>query len=94
MTTRWILPFLVAALLLPPLPIGIGGAGPHPALLYHGLEVGLGTLARVALFGLSVYLFFFLTAGPARAPSADPHRDTALLFYAAAAAALFAVADF
>ena len=109
MSHRWILPFLIAALLLPPLPVAIGGAAPHPALLlagaglfagllslrswhvpadnlsrallffffillfsaapaliYNGLEVGLAALARVALFGLSVYLFLYLTAGPAK----------------------------
>src|SRR5262245_9149188 len=130
MTDRWILPFLLAALLLPPLPLAIGGSGPHPALLvaalglfaglvylrawripsdplsralllfffillfsvapaliYNGFEVGAATLARVALFGLSVYVFLYLTAGPASVHAADPLRATRLLFFAACAAA-------
>ena len=137
MSHRWILPFLIAALLLPPLPVAIGGAAPHPALLlagaglfagllslrswhvpadnlsrallffffillfsaapaliYNGLEVGLAALARVALFGLSVYLFLYLTAGPAKTYPADSLSSTGLLFYAGCAAALFAIADF
>ena len=99
--------FLIAAVTLPPLPIAIGGSGPHPALLvamvgllcglvflrgwriptdslsralivffaillfsvapamvYSGIEVGAATLARVMMFGISVYLFFYITAGP------------------------------
>src|SRR5689334_1686609 len=35
-----------------------------PAMVYSGLEIGLATLARVALFGVSVYLFFYVTVGP------------------------------
>src|SRR6476469_4154366 len=137
MAHRWILPFLLAALLLPPLPVAIGGAAPHPALLlagaglfaglvslrswhvpadnlsrallffffillfsaapaliYNGLEIGLAALARVALFGLSVYLFLYLTAGPAKTYPAGSLASTGLLFYAGCAAALFAIADF
>src|SRR5690242_17680311 len=40
---RWVTAFLVAAVALPPLPIAIGGSGPHPALLVAlvGLVAGL-----------------------------------------------------
>src|ERR1700733_1962737 len=96
---RWLALFFVSALLLPPLPVNIGDAGPHVALLFAGcgLLVGLihavpmrfdklswslvallaaiaasvalagiysgfliaaASLARVLLFGISVYVFF------------------------------------
>ena len=134
---RWVIVFLIAAVALPPLPIAIGGSGPHPALLvallgllaglfflrtwripadslsralivfffvllfsvapamvYSGLEVGMATLARVALFGVSVYLFFYITVGPAQRDPANPMHATRLLFWAACASALFACLDF
>jgi O-antigen ligase len=134
---RWVTVFLIASVALPPLPIAIGGSGPHPALavamlglvcglvflrawripadplsralivffaillfsvapalVYSGFEVGAATLARVALFGVSVYLFFYLTAGPARQDPAGPMRAARLLYWAACAAALFACLDF
>jgi O-antigen ligase len=134
---RWVTAFLIAAVALPPLPVAIGGSGPHPALLvalagllsgllfarfwrmpadplsraliifffvllfsvapalvYSGLEVGMATLARVALFGVSVYLFFYLTVGPARRDAANPMQATRVLFWAACASALFACLDF
>src|SRR5205814_5508345 len=39
------------------------------AALYSGVSIAMGTLARVALFGISVYIFFYVTCGPA-SPSA------------------------
>ena len=135
---RWLLSFLCAAVLLPPLPIALGDSGPHPSLilaamgalvglirlrqwrvpmtglgrsmivlffalmlslapaaLYSGLPVALGSLARVLLFGISVYVFFYVTSGPL-----TPHdpvrafRWTQNLFVAGAVAALFACVDF
>ena len=137
MTHRWILAFLLAAILLPPLPIALGDSGPHPALLvaalglfagllalrqwripadplgrallvfffvllfsaapsliYNGLAIGAATLARVALFGVSVYVFLYLTDGPAASHPPDFQRAARIVFYAAIAAALFACADF
>jgi O-antigen ligase len=134
---RWVIVFLIAAVALPPLPIAIGGSGPHPALLvallgflaglfflrawripgdslsralivfffillfsvapamvYSGFQVGVATLARVALFGVSVYIFFYVTVGPAGRDPANPLRATRLLFWAACASALFACLDF
>ena len=107
---RWLMLFFAAALLLPPLPLGLGNSGPHPALalvpfgllagvlspgswraqatplhrafgifflillgsaalamLYSGGGVGLGSLARVLLFGISVYVFFYAACGPGSA---------------------------
>src|SRR5262245_5864355 len=130
---RWLMTFLCAAILLPPLPIALGDSGPHPCLLiaalglivgllrprewrvpadglsrsilvlffvllvstalaafYSGLPVALGTLARVLRFGIAVYVFFYVTAGP----GAPDWRSTRTLFLAAAASALFACVDF
>jgi O-antigen ligase len=129
---RWVLLFLAAALLLPPLPIAVGDSGPHPALLFAaiGLFAGLfwlrgwqfrntgpaapmvalwgvllasvgaaaihsgeivaaGSLARVLLFGIAVYLFLYSSCGPGREPV-----QLRLLYWAAVVAALFACVDF
>jgi O-antigen ligase len=45
---RWVVLFLLAAILLPPLPIAIGNSGPHPALLVAalGLLAGVQRLDR------------------------------------------------
>ena len=130
---RWLLAFLCAAMLLPPLPIELGDSGPHPCLVlaalgliagvlkpnqwripadglsravllllfvllastataafYSGVPVALGTLARVLLFGISVYVFFYGTSGP----GALHTISTRTLFLAGAASALFACVDF
>jgi len=114
---RWLLAFLGAALLLPPLPIPIGDSGPHPSLLFaalglfagviwlgswrlslagigapllalfgvllasvalaainSGMEVAAGSLARVALFGISVYVFFYAAYGPGSVLAAGKPR--------------------
>ena len=42
--TRWVPVFLIAVVLLPPLPIAIGNSGPHPALLLAALGVLAGIL--------------------------------------------------
>jgi hypothetical protein len=41
---RWLVLFLLAAILLPPLPIAMGNSGPHPALLLAGLGLLAGAL--------------------------------------------------
>src|SRR5689334_3985234 len=43
---RWIIIFLGAAILLPPWPLPIGDSGVHPALLFAGIGVLAGILAR------------------------------------------------
>jgi len=57
---------------------------------YSRPDVALGTLARVLLFGISVYLFFYVTCGP----GAPDLRSARMLFLAGAASALFACVDF
>jgi len=41
---RWIIAFLVSAVVLPPLPIPMGDSGPHPALLFAAFGVFAGVL--------------------------------------------------
>jgi len=64
------------------------------AALYSGIPVALGSLARVLLFGISVYLFFYVTSGPSAAESTGGFGTARLLFFAATASALFACVDF
>lgn len=134
---RWLTFFFAAALLLPPLPLGLGNSGPHPALLfvvpgllagvwslgewrvpdaplnrafgifflillgsaalgmlYSGAAVGLGSLMRVLLFGISVYVFFYAACGPGSREPQDAFAEARALYWMAVAAALFACVDF
>jgi O-antigen ligase len=129
---RWLLLFFAFALLLPPLPIALGGSGPHLAVavaalglfagllrlsewrisgdllngalllylgvllasvtlaaVYSGPEIAAAALARVLLFGISIYVFFY-----ARAMPSDSLRVVRFLFWTAAASAAFACLDF
>lgn len=61
------------------------------AAVYSGLGIAAGSLARVALFAISVYLYFDVRGGPASASRSDPAK---LLFWAGLAAAGFACVDF
>jgi hypothetical protein len=133
---RWVVAFLLAAILLPPLPIAIGNSGPHPALLfaalgmlagvqrlhrwqlqaapltvallaflamllfslaqaalYSGAAIALASFARVCLFAITPYVFFYTAYGPARR-TANTRTIVRWLFRAAIAAALFACLDF
>jgi hypothetical protein len=135
---RWLTLFFAAALLLPPLPFGLGNSGPHPAvifvmlgllagavrlngewrapdaplnrafgifflillgsaaeaMLYSGAAVGLGSLMRVLLFGISVYVFFYAAYGPGAREPQDAFAQTRALYWMAVASALFACVDF
>jgi hypothetical protein len=63
-----------------------------PAAIYSGAVAGVGSLVRVALFGISIYVFFYGAYGPGREVNA--RRSVQLLYAAAAMAALFACVDF
>jgi len=63
-----------------------------PAAIYSGAAAGMGSLTRVALFGISVYVFFYGAYGPGR--EANARRSVQLLYAAAVLAALFACVDF
>lgn len=64
------------------------------AALYSGIPIGLGTLARVMLFGISVYIFFYMTCGPFAPGQARSLRTARVLFLAGSASAAFACIDF
>ena len=49
---RWLVLFLAAALLLPPLPFALGNSGPHPALLF----AALGVFVFLAAFAIVIKL--------------------------------------
>jgi len=126
---RWLVLFFISALLLPPLPVNIGDAGPHVAILfagcglliglihfvpmrvdrlsmslvallaaiaasvamaaiYSGVEIAAASLARVALFGISVYVFFFVRG------ISISFNIVRVLFWAAVGSAVFACLDF
>jgi hypothetical protein len=75
------------AALLAVLAISIG-----PAAVYSGAEAAVGSAVRVALFGISIYVFFYGAYGPGR--QANAKRSVQLLYGAAVLAALFACVDF
>ena len=63
-----------------------------PAAFYSGAEAAVGSAVRVALFGISIYVFFYGAYGPGRHASAK--LSVQLLYGAAVLAALFACVDF
>lgn len=63
-----------------------------PAALYSGTTAAAGSAVRVLLFGISIYVYFYTAYGPGR--HSDAKRGVRLLYWAAAAAALFACVDF
>ncbi len=71
---------------------GILLASVAPAAMYSGDVAAAGSAARVLLFGISVYVFFYAAYGPGR--NIDAMRGTRLLYWAATAGALFACVDF
>ncbi|MGJ5817448.1 O-antigen ligase family protein [Paludibaculum fermentans] len=60
------------------------------ALVYSGAAVAAGSLARVCLFGIGCYVFFYAGLGPAQ----RQRRLATQLFWCAAGSALFACLDF
>ncbi len=63
------------------------------AALYSGWMVALGSLARVFLFAIGVYVFLYTLAGP-RDASSDPLAFARFVFVIGLAGAVFACADF
>ena len=61
------------------------------AAIHSGAAAAAGSLARVALFGIPVYVFFFTAYGPGAKEGLSHVR---LLFWIAAASALIACIDF
>ena len=64
------------------------------AALYSGATIAAGSLARVLLFGISIYVFLYVRDGPADLNSAQAFRMIRVLFWAATVSALFACVDF
>jgi O-antigen ligase len=64
------------------------------AMLYSGAAIGLGSLMRVLLFGIAVYVFFYAAYGPGSRGPQDTFAETRLLYWMAVASALFACVDF
>jgi len=62
------------------------------AALHSGAEIAAGSLARVALFAIPVYVFLYTAHGPSA--GSDSFRATRWLYVAAAASALFACVGF
>jgi hypothetical protein len=60
------------------------------AAFHSGAEAAAGSLARVALFGISVYVFFYTAHGPGNTHSASLRY----LYWVAVVSALFACVDF
>ena len=63
-----------------------------PAALDSGAAVAAGSLARVTLFGIAVYVYFFIAHGPGAV--SDTFAAIRKIYWFAAASALFACVDF
>jgi O-antigen ligase len=63
------------------------------AALYSGATIAAGVVARVILFGISVYAFFYTAYGPEH-KAGELMRGVRFLFFASVIAALFACFDF
>ncbi len=64
------------------------------AAVYSGGAIAAASLARVALFGVSVYVFLYTRDGPGRLSPLQSWRAIHWLFWAGALSALFACVDF
>jgi hypothetical protein len=133
---RWVGLLLFSCMLLPPINLPFGSAGPHPALavaaagafvgalrlrewmhrwddvslslvlflgvlvatvpvaaFFSGIDIALASLARVGLFGISVYVFVFVR-NQRVVDQLPVQRIVRWLLWAATAAAAFACLDF
>lgn len=64
------------------------------AAMYSGVAIAAASLARVALFGISIYIFLYVRDGPARLTASASFRAIRWLFWAGVLSALFACIDF
>jgi O-antigen ligase len=64
------------------------------AAFYSGPTVAAASLARVLLFGISIYVFLYVRDGPFSAQPSQTLRGIRWLFWAAVLSALFACVDF
>ncbi len=64
------------------------------ALLYSGPEVAAGSLARVLLFAIGLYVFFYLAHGPGLQEALDPSNWMRALFALCVLSAAIACVDF
>jgi O-antigen ligase len=64
------------------------------AAFYSGPTVAAGSLARVLLFGISIYVFLYVRDGPFSPQASQTFRGIHWLFWAAVVSALFACVDF
>jgi hypothetical protein len=64
------------------------------ALIYSGPEIAAASLARVLLFGVALYVFYYTACGPGRFSPREPWHATRGLFWIALASALIACVDF
>lgn len=64
------------------------------AAFYSGPVIAAGSLARVLLFGVSIYVFLYVRDGPFRARPMQEVRAIRFLFWAAVLSAVFACVDF
>ena len=64
------------------------------AALYSGASAAAGSLARVGLFGIGVFAYFYTADGPGRVAGTDAFRWARWAFLLASVSAAFAVVDF
>jgi O-antigen ligase len=64
------------------------------AAVYSGPTVAAGSMARVLLFGISIYVFLYVRDGPFRTRPEQEFRAIRFLFWAGVLSALFACVDF
>lgn len=64
------------------------------AAIYSGVAIAAASLARVMLFGISIYVFLYVRDGPGRLNASASLRAIRWLFWAGVLSALFACIDF
>jgi O-antigen ligase len=73
---------------------GILAASVGFAAIYSGPQIAAASLARVMLFGISIYIFFYTALGPGSEEWWREARSLRIVYWAGVASALFACIDF